>query len=65
MAGGTFGQRLRAAREARKLTQEQAASQAGVGARQWQRYERDDASPRLEVVYRFAEVLGVDPKVLV
>lgn len=65
MAGVTFGERLRAARESRKLTQEQAAEKAGVSVRQWLRYERGETDPKLENVYRFAELLGVDPKVLV
>lgn len=59
----TFGQRLRAAREAAGLTQAQLAERVGDGLTQgWvSTLERDQASPQLPMLRRLAAALELSP----
>ena len=55
----TFGKRLRHIRKERKMTQEDFAKLLGTSKQILSRYERDDRSPRIEVVRKYAEALKV------
>ena len=55
----TFGKRLRQIRKERKLTQEEFAKILGTSKQILSRYEREDRSPRIEVVRKYAEALKV------
>ena len=61
----TFGQRLRAARELRLLTQPELSWRSGVAAVTISRLENDKSPyPRPGTVRRLAEALDVDPAML-
>jgi transcriptional regulator with XRE-family HTH domain len=60
----TFGDRLRAARERRGLSQEALAEKAGVDRKLIYRTELGQTSPRLDAVMQIAEALGVQPSTL-
>jgi DNA-binding XRE family transcriptional regulator len=47
-------------RKQRKITQEMIANQIGVSKQAISKFERGGSSPTLDVVFRYAEVLGVD-----
>ena len=51
----TFGKRLRHIRKERKMTQEAFAELLGTSKQILSRYEREDRSPRIEVVRKYAE----------
>lgn len=55
----TFGKRLRQIRKERKMTQEAFAKMLGTSKQILSRYEREDRSPRIEVVRKYAEALKV------
>ena len=55
----TFGKRLRHIRKERKMTQEDFAKLLGTSKQILSRYEREDRSPRIEVVRKYAEALKV------
>ncbi|MDH0730962.1 helix-turn-helix domain-containing protein [Pseudomonas sichuanensis] len=55
-----FGKRLAHARAARNLTQRELAEVVGITWSQISRYEAGKAKPRLAVLMKLAEVLGVD-----
>ena len=55
----TFGKRLRHIRKERKMTQEEFAALLGTSKQILSRYEREDRSPRIEVVRKYAETLKV------
>ena len=55
----TFGKRLRQIRKERKMTQEEFAKMLGTSKQILSRYEREDRSPRIEVVRKYAEALKV------
>ena len=55
----TFGKRLRHIRKERKMTQEDFAKLLGTSKQILSRYEREDRSPRIEVVCKYAEALKV------
>ncbi len=55
----TFGERLRAAREAAGLTQAELADTAGIHRVDVNRYERGKFEPSLSVAFRLADALGV------
>jgi transcriptional regulator with XRE-family HTH domain len=59
----TTGDRIKAAREAAGLTQQQLADavQAGGGQRQISNWETDFRTPRRETLERIAEACGVTP----
>lgn len=59
-----FGKRLAHARAARSMTQRELADAAGVTWSQISRYEAGKARPRLTVLMKLAEALGVDPNQL-
>lgn len=54
-----FAERLRALREARKITQTRLAALLGVDPRVYNRWERGSATPQLETVVRIAQILQV------
>ena len=54
-----LGQRLRQLREARGLTQEELAEQAGMHRAVPGHYERGDREPGISQVWRLADALGV------
>ena len=55
----TFGKRLRHIRKERGMTQEEFAALLGTSKQILSRYEREDRSPRIEVVRKYAEALKV------
>ena len=55
----TFGKRLRHIRKERGMTQEAFAELLGTSKQILSRYEREDRSPRIEVVRKYAEALKV------
>ena len=55
----TFGMRLRHIRKERKMSQEDFAMLLGTSKQILSRYEREDRSPRIEVVRKYAEALKV------
>jgi len=55
----SIGDRIRAAREAAKFTQQGAADAAGIGIRSYQRYESGERpSPHVEILMRLASAFG-------
>lgn len=56
----SFAQRLRAARRALGLSQDEAAFRARVTASQWSRYECSISEPNLTTLRRIAPVLMLD-----
>ena len=55
----TFGQRLKQIRKSRGLSQEALAEILGTSKQILSRYEREERSPRIDQVSRYAEKLGV------
>ena len=55
----TFGKRLRHIRKERGMTQDEFAKLLGTSKQILSRYEREDRSPRIEVVRKYAEALKV------
>lgn len=55
----TFGKRLRHIRKERGMTQGEFAELLGTSKQILSRYEREDRSPRIEVVRKYAEALKV------
>lgn len=55
----TFGKRLRQIRKERGMTQGEFAELLGTSKQILSRYEREDRSPRIEVVRKYAEALKV------
>ena len=55
----TFGKRLRQIRKERKMTQDEFAKLLGTSKQILSRYEREDRSPRIEVVRKYAAALKV------
>jgi transcriptional regulator with XRE-family HTH domain len=53
-----IGGRVRAAREARGLTQEEAAHAAGIDYKRWQRLEQGGVNPTVRTLERAAEGVG-------
>jgi len=58
----TVGERIRAAREARGLTQQQAAEAIGVSSGTISRYERDEFTPRGERLTSLARLVRRSPE---
>ena len=54
-----IGRRLREARLAAGLTQEEAAAAAGIDAKRWQRLEQGSVNATLRTLGRVAEALGM------
>lgn len=63
MSEETYGQRLRAARQARKLPLRAACLQAGISVAYFSELERDLASPSIAVAARLATAFGVLPAI--
>ncbi len=59
------GDKIRRLRDARALTQEELAAQAGITVAALSRIERNNAEPRPTTRRKLAEALGVDPAELV
>jgi transcriptional regulator with XRE-family HTH domain len=57
-----IGQRLKAERTKRFLTQDVLAGKAGLSQKQLSKIERDDVEPRFSTVLRLAEALGIEPE---
>ena len=55
----TFGERLKSFREAKRLTQEQLASEIGVAKTTVTGYERGNRKPDVEKIKKLASALGV------
>lgn len=53
------GDRLRALREARQLTQDELADLVGFGQSQLNKYENNKSEPTLEIISRLAREFGV------
>ena len=54
-----IGRRIREARLAAGLTQEEAAAAAGIDAKRWQRLEQGSVNATLRTLGRVAEALGM------
>lgn len=54
-----FGKRLRAARLARKLTQQNVADILGMTVNAYQKYEQSERSPSLETLIKLADLYAV------
>lgn len=54
-------ERIRRIRNDHALTQEEAASRAGVGLRQWQRWEHGESQPYRSNIERLIREFGVSP----
>lgn len=59
LTGGTFGARLRCARELAGLTQAALADAISIHRIDVSRYENDKVMPSLEVAWQLADALGV------
>jgi transcriptional regulator with XRE-family HTH domain len=59
------GERLKALRIRRALTQEELAQRAGLSKNAVNRLEVDKAEPRMSTLRKLARALGVDPSELV
>ena len=59
-----IGDKLKAARTRRLLTQEELAAKAGVSAATVVNIERDNQEPQFRTIRRLAEALDVDPTTL-
>jgi transcriptional regulator with XRE-family HTH domain len=57
-----IGQKLRAERTRRFLTQDALAAKAGISQKQLSKIERDDVEPRFSTVLRLADALGIEPE---
>ena len=57
-----IGRRLRTSRRARDITQVELAERAGVAHSTVVRIERGRVRPQMGTVWKFAEILAVDPK---
>lgn len=55
----TFGKRLKQIRKERHLTQSQLAEMLGTTKQVISRYEHGDSNPKIELVCKYAEILGV------
>lgn len=53
--------RIRTAREREGLTQTDAAALAGIGLRQYQKYEANESEPGIGAYLRIVNALGLDP----
>lgn len=60
-----IGERLRDLRIRRAITQEELATEAGIGKNTVNRLERDLTEPRPPTLRKLASALGVDPAELV
>lgn len=56
----TIGDRIKAARNATKLTQKELATKSGIAEITIRQYESNKRQPRLEYLDKIAEALGVD-----
>ena len=54
-----IGKRIRAARMARKLTQQNVADALGVTINSYQKYEQSERSPSLETLVKIADLFSV------
>ncbi len=54
-----LGKRIRAARVEAELPQEQAAAEAGIDYKRWQKLEAGDVNVTIQTIYRVAEALGL------
>lgn len=54
-----FGKRLRAARIARKFTQQYVADTLGMTVNAYQKYEQSERSPSLETLVKLANLFNV------
>lgn len=59
------GKRIRAAREAARMTQAEVAEEIGVSAPSIRLYELDKRTPKPEILDKIAKAIGVDPQSLV
>ena len=59
-----IGDKLKAARTRRLLTQEELAAKAGVSAATVVNIERDNQEPQFRTIRKLAEALDVDPTTL-
>lgn len=53
-----LGRRVRAAREAARLTQEEAAAAASIDYKRWQRLEQGTVNATVRTLVRVADALG-------
>jgi len=54
-----LGKRIRAARLAAELTQEEAAAECGIDYKRWQRLESGEVNATIRTLHRVAEALGI------
>ncbi len=61
----TIGRRISDARQLAELSQEEAAAQAGIDTRRWQRLEAGDVNMTFKTLLRISQVLDIDPAALI
>ncbi|MEZ2338961.1 DUF4870 domain-containing protein [Mucilaginibacter sp. RCC_168] len=64
MNNSELGQKIKALRTSKGLSQEELAQQAGISLRTVQRIENDEAEPRGDTLIRLAAVLNIKPEEL-
>ena len=57
----TLGERIKAARKQRGMTQRELAQKVGISVNSLSRYETGERQPNIETLSKIAEALGVDP----
>lgn len=60
----SFGENLKTARVAAGMTQAELARRTGITERSIYNYEKNSRAPKIDVVDRFAQALGVQPETL-
>ena len=60
----SFGENLRRARKNAGITQTELAHSVGITERSLYNYEQNSRAPKIDVVKKFADVLGVNPEML-
>ena len=60
-----FGTRLTSIRKEHKISQSELAQKAGIHSNVLERYEREEATPSVEMAAKIADVLGVSLDYLV
>ena len=61
----TFGEKLKAIRQEKGMTQEEFASLLGTSKQVISRYEKNQRTPKITAVHAYAKKLGIDPVYLV
>lgn len=63
--GTTFGDKLKAVREERNMTQEELAALLNTSKQVISRYEKNARTPKITIALKYAEMLGIPPNFMV